>query len=124
MKYFSGTGTYRKTVAVSATLLQPNRRLYLDLGQVRVMARVRLNGQDLGLLWKAPYRIEVTEALKAGDNQLEVSVINLWINRMIGDEELARNTGMLRNMVTQEQQEIPLGDEAIRILMEVSARKS
>jgi hypothetical protein len=56
------------------------------------MARVKLNGQDLGLLWKPPYRVDVTRALKAGDNALEVAVTNLWINRMIGDEELPEDS--------------------------------
>jgi len=56
------------------------------------MATVKLNGQDLGVLWKPPYRVDVTSALKAGDNRLEIGVVNLWINRMIGDEELPEDS--------------------------------
>jgi hypothetical protein len=92
VKYFSGTATYTKTVAVPREMLGKDRRIYLDLGKVQVMATVKLNGKDLGLLWKPPYRVDVTGALKAGDNMLEVGVTNLWINRMIGDEQLPEDS--------------------------------
>ncbi|MGD0089584.1 MAG: glycosylhydrolase-like jelly roll fold domain-containing protein, partial [Planctomycetota bacterium] len=61
-------------------------------GRVEVMAEVRLNGRDLGILWKPPYRVDVTEALKTGENALEMRVVNLWINRMIGDEQLPEDS--------------------------------
>ena len=60
----------------------------LELGVVRELAQVRLNGQDLGIAWKEPFRVEATEALRAGTNELEIQVTNLWPNRMIGDERL------------------------------------
>ena len=88
VKHFSGTATYTRVINLPADLLTKDRRLYLDLGEVQVMAEVKLNGKDLGILWKAPFRVDVTGAAKAGDNQLEVKVVNLWINRMIGDEQL------------------------------------
>jgi hypothetical protein len=87
IKYFSGTAVYRKTFAIPAENLGANRMLELDLGRVQVIAEVRLNGKDLGILWKAPFRVNVTAAAKAGDNELEVRVTNLWPNRMIGDEQ-------------------------------------
>jgi hypothetical protein len=87
IKYFSGTAVYRKTVNIPAENLGANRILQLDLGRVQVIAEVRLNGKDLGILWKAPFRIDVTDAAKAGDNELEVRVTNLWPNRLIGDEQ-------------------------------------
>jgi hypothetical protein len=92
VKYFSGTATYSKTFQVPASLIAENRRWYLDLGQVAVMAQVKLNGQDLGILWKAPYRLDVTALLRPGDNELEVKVVNLWINRLIGDEQLPEDS--------------------------------
>jgi hypothetical protein len=92
VKYFSGTATYTKTVNVPAELLGPGRCCYLDLSRVAVMAEVKLNGQDLGILWKPPFRVEVTSGLKAGDNLLEVKVVNLWINRLIGDEQLPEDS--------------------------------
>jgi len=88
VKHFSGTATYTKTIRVPSNMLGANRHLYLDLGNVQVMAQVKLNGKDLGILWKPPYRVEITDAAKAGENTLEVKVTNLWVNRMIGDESL------------------------------------
>jgi len=88
VKYFSGTATYEKVVTIPGELLGEDRGLYLDLGRVAVMARVKLNGNDLGVLWKAPYRVRIDQFAKAGENSLEIEVTNLWINRMIGDENL------------------------------------
>ncbi|MGH7973497.1 MAG: glycosylhydrolase-like jelly roll fold domain-containing protein, partial [Limisphaerales bacterium] len=87
VKYFSGAATYRKTFD-PARLRGEGLRQFLDLGSVAVMARVKLNGHDLGTLWKAPYAVEITDALQPGENHLEITVVNLWINRMIGDEQL------------------------------------
>jgi hypothetical protein len=92
VKYFSGTATYTKTITVPREMLGKDRKAYLDLGKVQVIATVKLNGKDFGILWKPPYRLDVTGALKAGDNALEIGVTNLWINRMIGDEELAEDS--------------------------------
>jgi len=91
VKYFSGSATYRNTfnfkpVEVSDPLLKPV--FYLDLGRVAVMAEVKLNGKNLGILWKPPYRIDVSSDLKPDENTIEIRVVNLWINRMIGDEQL------------------------------------
>jgi len=88
VKYFSGTATYQKAIQVPPTLLAQDLRLRLDLGQVRVLAQVALNGRDLGVLWKPPFQLDITEVAKAGDNALEVKVVNLWPNRLIGDEQL------------------------------------
>ncbi len=73
-------------------MLGQSRRLYLDLGSVAVMADVWLNGKDLGILWKTPYRLEVTDAARSGENVLKVKVVNLWVNRMIGDEQLPEDS--------------------------------
>jgi hypothetical protein len=62
VRYFSGTATYLKTFEVPPALIAQGRRFYLDLGKVEVMAGVKLNGKDLGILWKQPYCVEVTEA--------------------------------------------------------------
>jgi hypothetical protein len=92
VRYFSGTATYLMTFSVPANLVGPGRRLYLDLGRVQLMARVKLNGRDLGVLWKPPYRVEVTGVVRPGENALELDVVNLWPNRMIGDEELPEDS--------------------------------
>jgi len=92
VKYFSGQATYTKTITVPGEMIGKDRRIYLDLGKVQVIAKVKLNGKDLGILWKPPYRLDVTRALRAGGNTLEISVANLWINRMIGDEQLPEDS--------------------------------
>jgi hypothetical protein len=92
IKYFSGTGTYTITFDAPEQLLREDQRLFLDLGRVAIMARVRLNGKEMGTLWKPPFRLEITGALKSGANLLEVEVANLWINRMIGDEQLPEDS--------------------------------
>ncbi len=92
VRYFSGTATYRKTFSAPSGLPAAGRRWFLDLGDVQVMARVKLNGKDLGILWKPPYRVEITAAARGGDNLLEVEVVNLWVNRLIGDEQLPEDS--------------------------------
>lgn len=92
VKHFSGTATYTKTFAVPRGFIEKDQRLFLDLGEVAVMAEVRLNGKALGTLWKAPFRVEVTAAIKPGDNVLDVKVVNLWVNRQIGDELLPEDS--------------------------------
>lgn len=93
IKYYSGTARYQQTFTLEPSLApsqagEKRPHSYLDLGRVAVMARVRLNGRDLGIAWKSPFRLEATAALKPGQNQLEVEVVNLWPNRLIGDERL------------------------------------
>jgi hypothetical protein len=88
VKYFSGTATYSKQISISPGATSGDRRLYLDLGWVHVMAQVRVNGKDLGLLWKPPFRLDITGAVRHGENKLEVLVTNQWVNRLIGDELL------------------------------------
>jgi hypothetical protein len=88
VKYFSGTATYSKQISISPGAMSGDRRLYLDLGWVHVMAQVRVNGKDLGLLWKPPFRVDITSAVRHGENKLEVLVTNQWVNRLIGDELL------------------------------------
>jgi hypothetical protein len=88
VKYFSGTATYHRKFNLPADLLTKGQALYLDLGRVCVIAQAKLNGHDLGIWWKPPFRGEVTGILQAGANDLLVSVVNLWPNRLIGDEQL------------------------------------
>jgi hypothetical protein len=92
IKYYSGTAAYTKTFTVPAEQIAKDLVFMLDLGKVEVMAEVKLNGKDLGILWKPPYRVEVTEAIQPGENKLEVKVVNLPINRQIGDEFLPEDS--------------------------------
>ncbi len=88
VRYFSGTATYRNAFWVPPGFLSKNRRAYLDLGAVDVIADVTLNGEGGGILWKPPFRVDVTRLLKPGLNRLEIKVTNLWPNRRIGDDQL------------------------------------
>ena len=84
IRYFSGTATYTMEFRYSGPLKEG---MALDLGRVGDMARVFLNGTDLGLAWKEPYRLDVGKALRKGRNVLEIRVTNTWVNRTIGDEQ-------------------------------------
>ena len=88
IRFFSGTATYEKEIDIPAERLGAGRELYLDLGKVDVIAEVELNGKNLGILWKPPFRVRVDGAAKPGANKLTVKVTNLWRNRMIGDAGL------------------------------------
>jgi hypothetical protein len=85
VKYFSGTGTYTKTIDAPAEWFGKGASLWIDLGDVKHLAEVTVNGKPLGTVWHAPYRVDATAALKPGANELTVKVTNLWPNRMIGD---------------------------------------
>ncbi|HPA18934.1 MAG TPA: glycosyl hydrolase [Verrucomicrobiae bacterium] len=86
VRHFSGTGVYRSTFDVPEKLVLGHRPSQIDLGRVEVMAEVILNGKNLGVLWKQPFLVDVTGALKPGENRLEIRVTNLWSNRLIGDD--------------------------------------
>lgn len=92
VRHFSGSAVYRTTFTMPGDLLSGQRRWTLDLGRVEVMADVTLNGHALGLLWRKPYELDVTDRLRPGENHLDVRVVTLWINRMIGDESLPEDS--------------------------------
>jgi hypothetical protein len=87
VKYFSGTATYTKTLQASPDWFRSNAHVWIDLGDVKNLADVELNGKPLGLVWHAPYKVDVTQALKPGENQLTIKVTNAWVNRLIGDQQ-------------------------------------
>jgi hypothetical protein len=87
VKYFSGSATYAKAIDVPAGVFVPGAHLWLDLGDVENLAEVSVNGKYQGIVWKTPFRIDVTQALVPGSNQIVVQVTNLWVNRMIGDQQ-------------------------------------
>jgi hypothetical protein len=87
IKFFSGIATYRKSFDLPESHAK-QKRLFLELGDLAEIAEVTLNGKRLGLTWLPPYRLEISEAVKAGPNQLEIRVANLWANRLNGDSLL------------------------------------
>ncbi len=88
VKYFSGAAAYDKQFEIPPEWLQPARVICLDLGSVKNFAEVTLNGKSLGILWKPPFRLNITAAARPGKNALTVKITNLWPNRLIGDEQL------------------------------------
>ncbi|MCS7224542.1 MAG: glycosyl hydrolase [Armatimonadetes bacterium] len=88
VRYFSGTAVYTVAVDIPKEFLQPPLSLVLDLGQVKYLARVLVNGKEAGVLWKPPFQVDITRLVRPGTNTLEIAVTNLWVNRLIGDEFL------------------------------------
>jgi hypothetical protein len=84
IKYYSGIATYKKSFNIK-NIDNKNSRYYIDLGVVNDIARVKLNGKDIGVVWCAPWRIDISGVLKEGVNDLEIEVANRWINRLLGD---------------------------------------
>jgi hypothetical protein len=87
IKYFSGTAAYTKSIDVPAAWMNPGAHIWIDLGSVKNMAEVSVNGKSVGLIWKEPYRVDLTSALKPGANSIEIKVTNGWTNRIIGDRQ-------------------------------------
>ena len=87
VKYFSGTASYTKTIQARAEWFKPKARLRIDLGTVKNLAEVSVNRKNLGIVWKAPYQVDATGALKPGTNRVEIKVTNGWANRIIGDRQ-------------------------------------
>jgi hypothetical protein len=87
VKYFSGAGTYTKTIEAKAEWFKKGARVWIDLGDVKNLAEVTVNGKALGVVWHTPYRVDATAALKPGANEVSIKVINAWVNRLIGDEQ-------------------------------------
>ena len=86
VKYFSGTAIYKTTVTIDSTQLATSARIFIDLGVVKNIADLSINGTPAGVLWKAPFRTaDIKPLLKEGDNLLEIKITNVWRNRMIGD---------------------------------------
>ncbi len=95
IKYFSGTATYSKTISAAADWSKSGSRVRLDLGRVGDIAEVSVNGKPVGTVWAPPYRVDVTEALKPGENRIEVKVTNEWTNRIAGDREVPADKKVL-----------------------------
>jgi alpha-L-rhamnosidase/F5/8 type C domain/Glycosyl hydrolases family 2, sugar binding domain len=91
IKHYAGTATYTQTFDFNKKLMGNNTHVTLDLGKVSIAAEVILNGKNLGIFWKAPFTLDVTDAVQNGKNTLEIQVTNLWTNRLIGDERYPPN---------------------------------
>jgi hypothetical protein len=100
IKHFSGTATYRKAIRLSSQ--QARRPVRLQLGEVKYVARVRLNGKDLGVVWTSPWSVDLSGAVQSGENTLEIDVTNLWPNRLIGDAGLPESQRLTKTNIKLE----------------------
>ena len=87
IKYFSGTASYEKAINIPAGNLRKSFQIWIDFGDVKNLAEVIVNGKSLGIIWKKPFRVDVTKVLISGDNEVLVRVTNLWVNRLVGDAQ-------------------------------------
>ena len=88
IKYFSGTGTYIKTINVPIKWVKNKRQTWIDLGNVKDVAEVIINSKPAGIIWNNPFKTEITGLLKPGKNNIQIKVTNLWVNRLIGDQQV------------------------------------
>jgi hypothetical protein len=91
IKYFSGTATYEKKITIPKEMVGAAKAIYLDLGDVKNIAVVKVNGKYLGTLWKPPFRVNITTAVRVGINTVQIKVTNNWPNRLIGDKVLGQS---------------------------------
>jgi hypothetical protein len=99
VKYFSGSATYSKTIEVSKSWLKGDIKLFIDLGKVCDIAEVTVNGTKSGILWKVPFRANITGLLKKGTNKIEIKITNQWTNRLIGDQKSTPDKKILNSSV-------------------------
>ncbi len=85
VKYFSGTASYTNSISIPAAYIKTDSKIFIDLGDVKNIAEVFVNGKSIGTLWRKPFKADISSAVKAGANKLEIRVTNLWVNRLIGD---------------------------------------
>jgi hypothetical protein len=97
IRYYSGTAIYRNAFNISTIIAE---QLYLQLGIVKNVAQVRVNGHDAGIVWTAPWRVDIGRFVRVGKNDLEIEVVNLWPNRLIGDANLPNDQRVTKTNVT------------------------
>ena len=100
IKYYSGTAIYSKTFPLSSKDIN-GKLLMLDLGNVQEMASVKINGHQMQVMWSAPFRFDITPFVKAGTNELEVEVVNMWPNRLIGDGKLPESKRLTKTNINK-----------------------
>ncbi len=108
IRFYAGTATYTTTFDLPASSSNPASGIFLNLGDVRELAEVRLNGRPCGIVWTPPFRVNLTGALKPGPNKLEVDVVNFWPNRIIGDATLPAEQRLTRTNIRKLAPDTPL----------------
>ena len=116
IKYFSGTATYRNSFSLSKAELESSSAIELDLGEVRDVAEIIVNGTSAGVLWTAPFKLNIQDYLSEGENQVEIKITNMWVNRLTGDIDLPDEEKFTRtNRPPMLRPRTELGDETYRI---------
>jgi hypothetical protein len=114
IRYFSGTATYHNTFKVDEELQK--EKLILDLGEMRDVAEVFVNGKSAGIIWKKPYQADISQLVKAGENELKIEVVNMWVNRLTGDMLSDPEDRYCKTNQTYMTKEVwPGGDEPFRL---------
>ncbi len=121
IKFYSGTAVYEKTFdykaeekkAESGKAGKRKQKIFLDLGSVRELAEVKVNGKSCGIVWCPPFRVDVTGALKSGENKLQIEVVNFWPNRLIGDASLPKEQRLTRTNIRKLTPKTPLEDAGL-----------
>jgi hypothetical protein len=108
IRFYSGTAVYEKSFDLPESLRDSKQPLLLDLGSLRELAEVRLNGKNLGVLWAPPFRVDVTDAIRPAGNRLEIDVVNFWPNRIIGDQSLPPEKRFTRTNIRKLTKDTPL----------------
>ncbi len=108
IKFYSGTAVYQTSFDLPESLRGSQQPLLLDLGNLRELAEIRLNGKNLGVLWAPPFRVDVTDAVQPTGNRLEIDVVNFWPNRIIGDQSLPQEKRLTRTNITKLTRDTPL----------------
>ena len=113
IKFYSGTATYEKTFDWKLETGNRKAEIFLDLGDVRELAEVKVNGKSCGILWCPPWRVDVTEALSPGENKLQIEVVNFWPNRIIGDASLPKEQRLTQTNIRELTPKTPLADSGL-----------
>ena len=114
--YFSGTATYSARFTLPGGALEGARAVTLDLGDVKDVAEVFVNGRSAGVLWTLPYALDIAEYVQEGENELSVEVTNQWVNRLTGDMDLEPDKKFTRTNRPPITRSTPgLGDETFRV---------
>jgi hypothetical protein len=114
IKYFSGTAVYQNSFDITGT--PGNRELVLDLGELRDVAEVFVNGKSAGILWKKPFQVDISQLIQSGKNELKVEVVNMWMNRLTGDMVLDPKDRFCKTNQSYMKSEVwPGGDEPFKL---------
>jgi hypothetical protein len=113
IRFYSGTAVYETSFDLPQSLRGSKPPMVLDLGKVKELAEVRLNGKNLGVLWTPPFRVDVTDAIQATGNRLQIEVVNFWPNRVIGDQSLPPEKRRTRTNITKLTKDTPLIDSGL-----------